>query len=228
MTCVTVSRAVKAFTLSVVGVLFLALPAQADPITLNFSGSVDLTSEGGPAVNVFNGSLTWESTAVPFEIAPGVSSYDPLSYTLFFNGVDVSEPVIGDGTGSGITVSNDADPFGSGVVGDFLSFFFEFDLSFPIASTGENELGLIGVLMGPTTMFDSTDLPANLDFLTQLTGTQSLFFVDPDIGGVRFLDLQGPLVVSAPEVIPEPAALALIALGLAGALARARRGSKIR
>ena len=216
-----------------VGALLLTAPAYAAPITFEFSGTVDLSSEGGPALNTFSGSLTWDSDNVtPTEEDPGVyAQYDPLSYTLIFNGVDYTAPVIGDGTGSGVVVADDTNPL-TEAIEDVFAFFFEFRPPFQIGGV-DGDLALIGVLTGPTTMFSSTALPGNLDFLGELAATYSLWQYDPDTGETEpiLLDLEGTLVVSDPNgpgdpSAPEPAALALTAFGLAGAFARARRARR--
>jgi hypothetical protein len=210
---------VRTFVACAVVLLSGAVSAQAAPITLEFSGSIDLSSEGGPALNTFNGSITWNPASLPFEVDPDFAVYDPMSYSLIFNGVDVSAPVIGDGTGSGIVIGDDSDIFGTGV-GDTFAFFLSFELPFNLASTGDNELNFLGVLTGPATMFSSQALPGDLGFLTQLTNTQSLFFFDAGGDVDEFIDATGPLDVTA---VPEPTLLTMTALGAAGALARARR-----
>ena len=208
MTRIGASNTVRVMV--VAALLAAATQAKADPVTLNYSGSVDI-----PPEHTFSGSITWDPDALPFEDEADLASYDPLSYVLIHNGVDVSAPVIGDGTGSGVVVINDGDPLGFGSDVDALAFFL---------ATG-GELNYLAVLVGPTTMFDSTDLPDNLNFLSQLTSTQSLVFLDEGGDGLPpFAD--GPLEVSAPGV-PEPATLALLTLGLAGAITR-RRASRRR
>lgn len=222
------AKTARTFVGSVLCVLVLAAPTQAEPITLNFSGTVDLSSEGGPAVNVFGGSLTWNSNALPFDTEPGSAAYDLLSYTLFFNGADVSEPVIGDGTGSGFVVGNDVDLLQTGNLVDSFAFFMEFDIPFPLATTGEKELILVAQLIGPPGMFNSTAPPGNLNFLKQLTSAVSLWMADPDSSEEFFLDLQGTLEVSAPPTIPEPVTLAMLRVGVVGALMRARNARLMR
>jgi hypothetical protein len=73
-------------------------------------------------------------------------------------------------------------------------------------------------------MLDSTALPRNLDFLSQVSHPLSIWFAE---GGE---DLRpGTFVASRPPAnVPEPSTLAVMMLGAAGALARARRSAKAR
>jgi hypothetical protein len=223
MTPRRVSGTAKILVSSVLGVLLLAGSAEAAPITINFTGTVDLSSEGGLANNTVEGSITWNPNAVPFEVEPDFSAYDPISYTLFFNGNNVGGPVIGDGTGSGIVMVDDADPFGFGGDGDAFLFFLDFEVGFPLNTNGETDIVMIGVLSGPTGMFGSRDLPANLDFLSQLTFTGTIWMTDDE----ELLGIEGPLDVSA-GAVPEPTLLTLMGLGLAAAFARGRRKNEER
>jgi hypothetical protein len=221
---VIVIRSITVLVTGVVSVLALAVTAHAAPITLNFSADVDLSSEGGPAASTLNGSITWDSDAIPFESEPGFAVYDPVSYTLFFNGVDVSAPIIGNGTGSGVFVADDADPLVVGSVSDAIGFFLSFEVPFTLNSTGDTDLNFLGLLTGPTTMFNSVALPPNLDFLPQLTGIEALWFVDAGGDVDFFLEMPSTLTVSAPggPPVPEPATMLLTLLGL-GAFARTSR-----
>jgi hypothetical protein len=84
---------------------------------------------------------------------------------------------------------------------------------------------VVGVLSGPITMFSSTVLPGNLDFLSAVTSSQSLWFAESGGDFTRLL-ATGTLVVSPRQAVPEPGTLGLAAIGLAGALARGRRGRR--
>jgi hypothetical protein len=211
---------------SVLGVLLLAGSTYADPITMNFTSVVDFTSIGGGAADEITGSITWDPATAPFEVEAEFSTYDPLSYTLFFNGANVGGPVIGDGTGSGISIVDDGDPLGFGENVDAMAFFLAFEVPF-VLPNGQTDLVMLAVLAGPTDMFNSRDLPANLNFLNQVTIAGTLWHPD-DEEDQAFFDAQGSLEASAPDVVPEPATLSLIALGFAGAYARARRARRTR
>ena len=148
----------------VIVVLSLAVsarPAYAVPVTLNFSGEVDLTSVGlGPST--FSGFYTWESDAASFGEGEdsGELVYDILAYDMIFNGVSYTLPVGQNGDGNGISVGDNAEMLGDGVSRDGLVFF----AALPIFPGLENNLIVAGLLLGPDTMFDSAALPANLDF----------------------------------------------------------------
>lgn len=187
--------------------------AYAAPVTLHFSGTVDLTSAGlGPGT--FSGFYTWESDAEPFEEgeSPGEMVYDIIAYQMIFNGVDYTLPVVGNGDGNGVSVADNADVFGDGGSWDGLAFF----AALPAFPGLENNLIFAGLLLGPTTMFDSTALPGNLDFLSQVSKPGSLWF-EEDSGELA----SGTFVASRVTTVPEPSTLALVMLGAVGAIGRA-------
>ena len=94
-----VSVTARTFIVGLLGSLLLAAPARADLITINFTGSVNLTSEGG-AVYPYSGFFTWNTTASPHETEPGMAGYPLANYNLIFNGVNVTIPVSPDGNGN--------------------------------------------------------------------------------------------------------------------------------
>lgn len=235
---------------AVAALLLLAAPSQADVITLNFSGTVDLSAvDGGePNPHTFIGSITWDSTRAPWQSGPDNAEYDPNSYTVFFDGVDYTAPVVGDGTGSGLFVGNDFDALGtlgmgSGPLMDGFAFFMAWRAPFDILGL-PGDMGVIAVMLGPTTMFNSTALPGDLNFLSQLTGAVSLWQSEPDGPGEDdfLLEQIGTLTLTVPGEtgpsytpgpgpipvpVPEPTTMALTALGVAGTLVRARRSRKV-
>jgi hypothetical protein len=147
-----------------------------------------------------------------------------VSYGLIFNSVDVSAPVIGNGIGSGLTIANDQEFIEPGIPLDGLGFQLQFPSPFPFPG-GPGDLILVGLLSGPTSMFDSTALPASLDFLGQLLASVTIWAGAPHEGDdcPCPLDVQGALqFTSDTPAVPEPSTISLVALSLVGALARAR------
>src|SRR5262245_30686876 len=65
-----------------------AATAEATLLTLNFSGNVDLSISGGPAVNPFSGFFTWDPARAPSVTDPGLAIYEVEAYQLIFNGVE--------------------------------------------------------------------------------------------------------------------------------------------
>ena len=221
MTRVRILLTGKILTMSVVALLS-ALPAQADLITVSFEGEVDFTSEGGE-VYAYSGSFTWNTAASSIESEPGLESYPLASYSLIFDGVDVTIPVSPDGNGNAVTVVNDLDVFGTGAL-DGLGLLAT--VGRPFDPTGD--LSLIGILAGPTTMFSSTALPGSLDFLGDVSSTFTAWLFEPDGGDDFLLDTTGTLRITGTDVtpVPEPSTLVLTAFGLAGLCARARRARR--
>ena len=208
----------------VFGLAILASPAQAALITLNFAGNVDLSSHGGAASNPFSGFFTFDSTKAPFAIPrANEADYDVVAYQMIFNGIDYTRPIIGNGTGNGIAVFNDASE--DGLTFDAIAFFASLDN----ASPSGNDLLFLGAFGDPTaTVFNSTALPTNTDFLAKMTFTVSEW-TDEIPGGGEGNDIPlglGSFTITGARVVPEPATLALTAFGLAGALARRRRARR--
>ena len=213
---------------TVVAALLLAVPAHAAPLTLNISGTVDLSGSGGAAVNTFSGFFMWDPADLPFEDdGAGSATYDVIDYSLIFNGADETLPIIGDGTGNGISMVDNVDAFEAGVFVDALVFFAAIEGASPTGNT----LIMVAALIGPVNMFSTAGtLPADSAFLGR--GGQPISLDRRDSRGGEEDDVflgPGTLQAEAPGAVPEPATMALTALGLAGALARSRRskGGKV-
>jgi hypothetical protein len=69
-----VTDVIRTLLATAAATILSGVPAKAAPITLNFTGTVDLSPVGGPVFNTYSGFITWESTAVPFETEPGFAT----------------------------------------------------------------------------------------------------------------------------------------------------------
>ena len=210
-----------AFTLCAGLLIFgAAATAEASPLTLYFSGSIDLSGSGGAAVNPFSGFFTWETTKTPFGGEPPYAAFYHLeAYQLIFNGVD--KTLLGPGNAA-LFVFNDADLFETGANVDGLLFFAVLEKN---AVTGDTLL--VGVLSGPSGAWNTLSLPTDYSFLSLLPTRSSLVSLEVPGGGDEN-DLLLGTGSFAVTPVPEPASLTLTALGLAGVIARARRGRQRR
>jgi hypothetical protein len=217
MTSTRTSRltAIRLLLLSVSVLFGVAGAAQASTLTLNFSGNVDLSASGGPAVNPFSGFFTWDPNKTPSEVDPDAAEYGVEAYQMIFNGVDKTLGLPGN---AGIFVINDADPFGTGTNVDALLFVSVIEKN---AVTGDKLLAL--AFTGPTSAFSTLSLPADYSFLSLLPTHFSFLSLEvPGEGDANDRILGTGFFAATP--VPEPATLTLTALGLAGAITRARRG----
>jgi len=94
----------------------VAAAAQASPLTVSFSGTLDLSAASGAADTPFSGFFTWDPAKAPTESEPpNFAQYEVEAYQLIFNGVETDTAL-----GGGMFVINDADFFGTGTDVDAL------------------------------------------------------------------------------------------------------------
>jgi hypothetical protein len=212
-----VFTAIRFFLLSVSVLVGATTAAQAAPLTLHFAGSLDLSGSGGAADNPFSGFVTWDPAKTPFETdPPDLAMYEAEAYQLILNGVTVDTAL-----GGGLFVVNDADFFGTGDV-DALLFLATIAKDAVVGDTL-----FVGALSGPASTWDTLSLPADYSFLSQLTTRASALSLEVPFEGDENDILLGTGDFEVTRV-PEPATLALSAIGLAGVVARVRRGRQRR
>lgn len=182
--------------------LAFTIPAHADTVTLDFSGSVDLTFFGGTSSNTFSGSVTYDPSTSPFFTSSSLAEYKAvIAGSFIFNGVDETANLV---PSSSVTTITTQLPIPDMYI----------DLPFN-PGFGPGPVSHIWLqLMGPP--FSSLALPADTSFLTSVAFENSVWFTTGK-------SLGGTLTVSAPAPVPEPSTLTLMALGLVGAVARNRR-----
>jgi hypothetical protein len=205
-----------AIAIGLLGLLCLTVPGslRADTITLDFSGTVDLSGVGGAASNTFSGSVTWDpSTASYFHGSDGLggsfAQFTPVAYGFTLNSTDESAHLI---LPSVNIFDND-----SGVQDVYT---FSFDILPALFEGIDTALySFNGDLVGPTTMFSAAALPGNLDFLSAVTASSSYWLTTtipyeddkPTSTTVGTFIATGPLTSG----VPEPSSLVLLAVSLA-------------
>lgn len=210
------STAIRILLLGVSIFVGATAAAEATPLTLYFSGTVDLSVSGGDPVNTFSGFFTWETTnKAPLPGSnPNLAMYELEAYQLTFNGQEKT-------LGAGMFVFNDADVFGTGVNVDGLFFLAQIE-----EGVAADKL-LIGALTAPQDAWNTTALPTDYSFLSLLPNRSSAVSLEVANEGDENDVLLGTGSFSVTPV-PEPASLTLAALGLASVFARPRRGRQRR
>jgi hypothetical protein len=203
----------KKLLVEAVALLGIGVPVLANTVTLDFSGTVNLSGIGGAASNTFSGSVTWDPTATPTStgmLFPGTyAQYAPVSASLTLNSVDVSAAFF-PAPFLEVDIVPSADEL------DIVYYFPGLPVSdFSSPDNYTNLKTLVLNIIGPPDMFSSTALPGSLDFLGSVSLSESRWFTsyeeDPDV------------ITTGSLAVPEPGTLTLTALGLAGVLAGYRR-----
>lgn len=211
--------------------LLTGAAAPADPISFDFAGTVTASSAGTPAGTPFHGSFSLDPslpTLDPSVAMPDVPLPDDTSTFTFYGYSDPTQPVpsasfaarfdLGDGPSAtfhdpsrGVVLVADGTPADPTVAGS--PPVDAFSLSLMQDDSSMLSLNLVDSTAGA---LSGTGLPGVLDLARF---DESIIFVDSPTVGVVF----GQITSLTPSTVPEPASLAVLALGALGAWFARRR-----
>lgn len=215
-------RPIRVVVLGVSVFVSAVAAAQATPLTLNFSGNINLTQSGGGMVNPFSGFFTWETTKVPNQTDAVSAEYALEGYQFILNGVDRTLPP----GNAGIIMGDNGDLFSDGNLVDAFLFIAGIQQNVTVNGVTGDTL-LVLALYGPPSPANGKALPTNFDFLSSLPNRFAAVSLEvPGLGDANDVTLGEGTFTMTP--VPEPATLTLTALGLAGVVARARRARQRR
>jgi hypothetical protein len=200
------------FVRAVILIVIAAAPAAADPLTLNFSGSMSASAFGVEDVS-FDGSVTWDPLASQ---VPGTPYYQLTDATLSMNSVDYT---------SSIAIQGNSVVWIEEFTGnDQLNFWLALS-PYPNLDNGPfPDPGAFFLdVAGSVDLFPSTALPDSTSFLSSGVGTGAFLVTNLPtlLGGPQRLAGTFDVTItvgttpSDPTAVPEPATVFLVSTGLA-------------